>query len=309
MSFKIGTTTIKKAYLGEIEIRKAYLGQTLIYFVFDTDALAYITAVENADTQALETGVKLAINNFVVGCKADGIWDAIKASCIMAGARTLQGALVPLKGTAPTNFNFVAGDYIRQTGLKGNGSTKYLNTNRNNNVDPQDNKHLSVFKSVAPTSTTTAYIASLVTTPLPTASSRVSDNSNQLLLNINGAALGTVYTSTQLGFLGVSRPNSTSLDQRANNTTTTVSNTSTQFSNDTHVFARSVNASVTQHTDARLAFYSMGESLNLALLDARVTTLINNSAFAINTGLNPLDYDADTIAYINAGYAAGGTLA
>jgi hypothetical protein len=28
-------------------------------------------------------------------------------------------------------------------------------------------------------------------------------------------------------------------------------------------------------SDSRLAFYSIGESLNLALLDARVTTLIN----------------------------------
>jgi hypothetical protein len=73
---------------------------------FDTDAQAYITAVETADGAALEAGVKTAINNFVVGCKADGIWSAIKASCILAGARTLTGALIPLAGTAPTNFDF-----------------------------------------------------------------------------------------------------------------------------------------------------------------------------------------------------------
>jgi hypothetical protein len=34
-------------------------------------------------------------------------------------------------------------------------------------------------------------------------------------------------------------------------------------------------------TNARLAFYSIGESLNLALLDARVTDLINAFAAAI----------------------------
>ena len=33
--------------------------------------------------------------------------------------------------------------------------------------------------------------------------------------------------------------------------------------------------------NSRLAFYSIGESLNLALLDARVTTLINAFAAAI----------------------------
>jgi hypothetical protein len=171
----------------------------------------------------------------------------------------------------------VSGDYNRQTGLKGDQATKYLNSNRNNNVDPQNNKHLSVFKSVAPTSNTTAYIAAQVTTPVAS-SSRVSDNANMLLLNLNSpSGLPAGYTSAQLGFLGVSRPTSTSMDQRANSTTTTVSNTSNdQFSNNTLVFARSINnASITQHTDARLAFYSMGESLNLALLDARVTTLIN----------------------------------
>jgi hypothetical protein len=34
-------------------------------------------------------------------------------------------------------------------------------------------------------------------------------------------------------------------------------------------------------TNARLAFYSIGESLDLALLDARVTDLINAFAAAI----------------------------
>jgi hypothetical protein len=48
------------------------------------------------------------------------------------------------------------------------------------------------------------------------------------------------------------------------------------------VFARENNSSVAEiYTDARLAFYSIGESLNLALLDARVTTLVAAFAAAI----------------------------
>jgi hypothetical protein len=35
------------------------------------------------------------------------------------------------------------------------------------------------------------------------------------------------------------------------------------------------------YTDARLSFYSIGESLDLALLDARVTALMNALAAAI----------------------------
>ena len=48
---------------------------------YDADALAYFARVEGAsgDNQVLETAVKDAINAFVVGCKADGIWNAIKA--------------------------------------------------------------------------------------------------------------------------------------------------------------------------------------------------------------------------------------
>jgi hypothetical protein len=41
------------------------------------------------------------------------------------------------------------------------------------------------------------------------------------------------------------------------------------------------NSPSTAPTDARIAFYSMGESLNLSLLDARLTTLIN----AYNTAI------------------------
>jgi hypothetical protein len=107
----------------------------------DTDAAAYITAVETADGQALEEKTKIAIDNFVLGCKADGIWDAIKASCILAGARTRLGALTPPWSALPRlQFNFVDGDYNRKTGLVGDGSTKYLDSNRNNNADPQNSK-------------------------------------------------------------------------------------------------------------------------------------------------------------------------
>jgi hypothetical protein len=47
---------------------------------FDPDAAAYLRAVEAADGQALETPVKRAVDDFFRGTKADGIWDAIKAS-------------------------------------------------------------------------------------------------------------------------------------------------------------------------------------------------------------------------------------
>jgi hypothetical protein len=115
--------------------------------VSDGDAENYLLAVEAADGQQLEQTVGDALNAFVVGCKADGIWSAIKASCILAGARTLPGALVPLVGMAPTNANFVPSDYNRKTGLKGDGTNKNITTNRLNNADPQNSKHIAVYRT------------------------------------------------------------------------------------------------------------------------------------------------------------------
>jgi hypothetical protein len=245
--------------------------------IFDANAAAYITAVESADTQALEAGVRTAINDFVRGCKADGIWSAIKASCILAGARTLTGALVPLVGTAPTNVGnlFVAGDYNRKTGLVGNGSTKYLDSNRNNNADPQDSKHLAVASTAAPTGGNNAtYIGAGGTS---SGNSRLGTSSGNATIGyrINIASGSPVLgsgTAQATGFIGVSRSSSSLTTVRVGGVNTTDSSASASPANvNLQVFA--ANGSV--FSNARIAFYSIGESLDLAQLDSRVTALIN----------------------------------
>jgi hypothetical protein len=253
-------------------------------FTYDEDAGNYIQAVEgpSGDNQALEPATRKAINNFVIGCKQDGIWTAIKASCILAGARTRLGALTPLVGTAPTSFNFVDGDYNRKTGLVGNGSTKYLDSNRLDNDDPQDNFHL------------TGYITSPALGPgntfliggLTTATNRGSfifNNSGSMAMysrNSNPTFLISGVGGSS-GFAGITRSGASASSARvagasySNTTQTSTAPAShTQF-----VFCRSVNGSPSSYTAARLAFYSIGESLDLARLDARVTDLIN--AFAV----------------------------
>ena len=245
----------------------------------DPDAAAYITAVETADGQALEEKVKIAIDNFVLGCKADGIWSAIKASCILAGARTLAGALVPLVGTAPTNYNFVSGDYNRETGLIGNGSTKYLDSNRNNNADPQDSKHLTVY-AITGGGTSNALIGNGL----------LSDSGNSFILQVaipraklnSGVDQGfTGVGRWTTGFIGINRSDSSSFQYRDNGTSETVSDTSVSlFDGTTWVFARG-GVTPSNFYDGRLSFYSIGESLDLAKLDARVTDLINAIGVAI----------------------------
>jgi hypothetical protein len=245
----------------------AFVGSLQPPAAYDPDAQAYITAVEAADTQALEVGVKDAINAFVVGCKADGIWSAIKASCILAGARTLAGALVPLVGAAPTNFSFVAGDYNRKTGLVGNGSTKYLDTNRNNNSDPQDSQHLSVHVSILGTSLVLSGLSD-------SAAAGISHIGATNVRSRNAAPLGVAM---QTGFNGISRNNSANFQQRVAASTATITQASQPPANQSLALLRSGSFYGTH----RLAFYSIGESLGLALLDARVTALVNAIAAAI----------------------------
>jgi hypothetical protein len=234
--------------------------------VTDPDARTYLLAVEQADGQFLESGVATAINTFVTGCKADGIWNAIKASCILAGARTLNGALVPLAGTAPTNFNFVSGDYNRKTGLVGNGSTKYLNSNRNNNADPQDSFHLSVFASTA-LADNSRYMGS----GSSAGSSTIGLAAGNLGFRSRNSANFDTRKPIANGFIGVSRTTGTNVNSRISGATDSHSQASNSPANETIEVFRGVIAP----TASRLAFYSIGESLDLALLDARVTDLIN----------------------------------
>jgi hypothetical protein len=248
-------------------------------FQFDADASTYIEAVEAADTHALETGVRYAINDFVIGCKNDGIWDAIKASCILAGARTLNGALVPLVGTAPTPYFFVAGDYDRETGLAGNGSTKYLNSNRNGNADPQNNQHCSVFVSTAASGSGAGHgyigagaLTNGTTNIVPWA------GGPGLYMRSQSATTQIVGLITTTGFIGLSRNTSSNYFARIDNATSTITQGSqTPISNAFTVFSLGAD----YYANGRLAFYSIGESLDLAKLDTRVSNLMTAIGAAI----------------------------
>ena len=252
----------------------------------DPDALRYIAAVQAADQQSLEPAVRKAITDFVTGCKSDGIWNAIKASCILAGARTLSGALVPLKGTAPTNSNFASGDYDRETGLKGNASNKRLDSNFGNTdaSTGQNNKHAAVYATEATSASGSVFRVYIGTlgggndhvffrqgSAAADLQSRLHSSAND---SISGAGAAT-------GLLGSSRSQSADYIFRhsgSNNTVTRASGAPTAgnylvFSNSTSV--------ATVHSDCRIAFYSMGTAIDLALLDARVSALVTAIGVAI----------------------------
>jgi hypothetical protein len=242
----------------------------IITQVRDPDARAFIQRVQAADGQELGRTLWGAIDRFVIGCKADGTWSAIKASCIMAGARTLAGALTPLVGPAPTNVNFVSGDYSRTLGLLGNGSTKYLEANRNGNSDPQNSHHMAVRASAIVAANFIGSVTGFDASGANTFSTTSARSRAQTSVAYPDAMSGP-------GFIGISRSGSAAYTVCVNGASSDVTQASQAPNNASLTVFRTSGT----HAAHRLQFYSIGESLDLALLDARVTTLMADIAAAL----------------------------
>jgi hypothetical protein len=258
---------------------------------WDADAGVYLQAVEAADGQSLEPYVAQAINQFVLGCKADGNFTPIAAACIVMGARTISGALVPLVGPTPTPNGYVSADYSRKTGLKANG-TQWIYTNRQHESYAQNSNHLCVFFSENNTLDTargyggmfgshatggTTHLMSGQTTP----SSRMT-----VRLSTAATASGSVSQAASPGFFGATRTSSSQINTRGSGVEEVRNMTSDPpITGDMFIHARSTVTSgggvpgtgfPAFQSNGRLAFYSLGGSLaSLATMDARLTTLSN----------------------------------
>ena len=267
-------------------------GRRLLYPTYVQDYLDRVTALDVAagDTQGLELGVTDAISTCLQALVADGILGVsggvlaqaaslIKASCAMQGARTLPGALVPLAADmpAPTNFNFVAGDYNRETGLGDPANvSKYLNSNYAFPTSLQNNCSMAMFLSVDGTTGVEMGWADLSGT------GSFLSSANTRLYN---AGVSTFFPSdtTTTGFRGISRASSTSFTYRRAGANETASITSSAVTHEAMgVLARTRPSSVVDNfSNARLNFYSFASALDPAILDARITALSNAIQAAI----------------------------
>jgi hypothetical protein len=238
----------------------------------------YIDRVVAADVAAgntlgLEVGVRDAYDVFIrdsidvgdLGTSGGVLSQAnsiIKAAPIMAGAQTLQGALVPLVGAAPTREGTEGGwSYNRKTGLVGNGTDNRLDSNRNNNADPQDSNHNAVYQTVGGAG------QRIGSDLLATGNNAISNTNHS-----NRTSTVGIFTAAN-GLIAHSRSSSADYTFRNNASSSTITQSSQTPNNaNIRLFQFSGTTGFGTH---RLAFYSIGESLDLALLDARVTALIN----------------------------------
>jgi hypothetical protein len=240
----------------------------------DADARAYLAAVRIADGSNLEPAVAKAISDFVVGTKADGTWSLITASCILMGAKTLNGALVPLKGPTPTGINLAAGDYNRETGIKGNGVDKAINTNRAGNADGQNSLHFAVYISEAHTGAANgAYIASGNLNQTSASGLFRGGGLGSHTYRIRGQSIANATTPPG-AFAGVRVDSTTAVlygDSAATNTSAT---SVTAAATNWWVLGNNSTGTTNQFPcDGRVAFYSVGAAISSNSLLTRIATL------------------------------------
>jgi len=109
----------------------------------DPDAAAFFARVTAAGG-TLSATEQTAVNTLVVQMKADGIWTAMKAIYPMVGASAAACAQ-NLKSSSFTG-TFSSGWTFASTGITGNGTSAYFDTNFNqsSNLTPSNN-HISLY--------------------------------------------------------------------------------------------------------------------------------------------------------------------
>ena len=253
----------------------------------DSDAAAYITAVESADESAMATATKIAINAFVEGCKLDASpitnvtnWQAMKAVCFLAGPKTLAGALTPLKGTAPTGGNLSVLDHNQNLGIKGNGSNKRIFTGRDNTDEDRNNQSLGVWVTethgwtVTGATSVGAYMGpgnnrngSYIYSAHPDSESPNDFFASKRNIGSSIDFIIAIPTKSNIGFKGVSRHTSTHLSALSVGDLETKAVSSQNPSSD-EITVLSAGSGL--FTNARVSFYWVGEAVDLVRMRSRL---------------------------------------
>jgi hypothetical protein len=246
--------------------------------IIDADAVNYIKQVETADTQKLEESVKLAIINFVRGCKSDIIgntnnWNQIQTACILSAARTLTGALIPLKGIAPSNSGFVSADYTRKTGLKGNG-TKYLSSNYYANSTDQKDHSLGVYVSETDTKSTAKALIGCGT-GVGTGQSQILVSTGLIQSRNRSGTVQSFPTTILNGFYGNSRSITDGYNYNYfGNTGFFTQNSTSPADEIINIFARNTTSAIA--CSDKLSFYWIGKNIDLAKLNSRISAFMSS---------------------------------
>ena len=208
-------------------------------------------------------------------------WDDMGSAASFVGVG-IQGVTVPLKSTmtALTNNNFVAGDLNQLTGLKGDASTKYLDTGSKFNDFPQNDFSMSCNITEFLQETTNG--AYLMYQSFGDGISQISTqndqgvNPNNLITRCNTrTGISNIDIGNLEDFYGINRTVSTEYSVQYGASSTTVTETSQAPANQ---IISILGASTQLKANARMATYHIGPALNLATLRGLQATLLSEIA-------------------------------
>lgn len=242
------------------------------------------------------------VNTFCVAIANAGIRDRFFRLNLLCGDSdaNLQAVRTPLyrgqslSGTQygnaqDTNVNFVQGDYAEGTGLKGNGSSKYLNTGFNTNLltDTKD-RHMAFYLNELPTTGDGNGFMGSTTTDSFYIEARLAPQVFLRATTGGGSVFstsGTTYLKTLVA--GENIPNGSNMDMRIHfaNTIAAQNNNSASVGGtiNANMFVFAVNASgPANYSNARCSMYSFGLHLGGAVPRAAFVSAVN--AFMTSMG-------------------------
>ena len=246
---------------------------------FSPEAQDYFDRLDTAgDTTYVDYKQPLA--NYIDSLVALGgaYWDDMGSAASFVGVG-IQGVTVPLKSTmtALTNNNFVAGDLDQLTGLKGDASTKYLDTGSKFNDFPQNDFSMSCNITEFIQETTDGnYLAYQSFGDGVSQISTQNDagvNPNNLITRCNTRNAKINFDLGSLEDLyGINRTVSTEYSVQYGASSTTVTEPSQAPANQ---IMSILGASTEAKSNARMATYHIGPALNLATLEGLQATLLS----------------------------------
>lgn len=281
---RVGLSNTRFAYIGNSTVTKISLGINETFFSYDPDALAHIEAVEAADGAFLEPEVKKMLNTYVLGLKNSespnaGVsnWEAIKVHCCIPIARSLAGFLVPMKGAAPTNVNFVSGDYSRGVSLDSQVG-KYIRLPFTLQDTAVDNISTSAYCVSAPTN---EGIFGIIGAGNVTSEGNVrigiNANPNMLIRNRNTNVHTGAGKGNATGFIGTSRHIPSAFVSRYTGENYTSNLSATAAIEATYFNFYSINGdNGSPGSGGRYVLALAGEAIDLATVDAAQSQLISN---------------------------------
>jgi hypothetical protein len=205
----IDTTTRRVSYSEGNFIYRLAITDSIDNTDYDTDAQAYIDEV-NATDVTLTTGQKTAINDYIIGLKADGVWALIYDQGLPLWG-TAASSAITLKSIAPST-TWVNSPTFGSTGVTGNGTTQYgdLGFSPATAYSGQNNAHLAVYIQNSVTDVNQSDISS--NTASPTRITRINSRAGSATQTyMNDATSSTATVATSAGFTLISRTSSTNI--------------------------------------------------------------------------------------------------